>query len=314
MRENEIIGHKQIRQYFQSAITMGTLSHAHLIIGEEGIGKSILAKGAAIQILGKEEIKQYVDLIEFKVPKGKKSIGVDEIRSIIEEVSKKPYEGDKKVLIIYESNKMTVQAQNAFLKTIEEPPSGVFIFLLADNGETILDTIKSRCQIHKLNSLHSFEMEQFLNRRFPELSQEERKTLLAFANGIPGRCEYFMESEEFKNIRNTTAMLLMDINKLSESGLQSYTNFMLKYKDRSDEIIDTILSYTRDIIIYKDTSNIELVMNKDKLDFIQEVSVNFSYNKLEQIVKAVNIARSNLNSNVNPALTFDVMLITMLSS
>lgn len=314
MRENEIIGHKQIREYFSNAITRGALSHAHLIIGEEGIGKSLLAKAAAVQILGKEEIKQYVDIIEFRVPKGKKTIGVDEIRSIIEEVSKRPYEGDKKVVILYESNKMTSQAQNAFLKTIEEPPVGVFIFLLADNGEAILDTIKSRCQIHKLNSLHSSEMKQFINKRFPDLSPEEAKTLLAFANGIPGRCEYFIENEEFKEIRNTTAMLLMDIHKLSESKLQGYSKFLLKYKDRSDEVFDTILSFTRDIIIYKDTNNMELVVNKDKQDFILEVSENFSYNSLEQIVKAVNYARNSLSSNVNPALTFDVMLITMLNS
>ncbi|WP_139905904.1 DNA polymerase III subunit delta' [Clostridium thermarum] len=314
MRENEIIGHKQIREYFRNAITRGDLSHAHLIIGEEGIGKSLLAKAAAIQILGKEEIKQYIDIIEFRVPKGKKTIGVDEIRSIIEEVSKRPYEGDKKVVILYESNRMTPQAQNAFLKTIEEPPVGVFIFLLADNGEAILDTIKSRCQIHKLNSLHSAEMEQFISKRFPELSPEESKTLLAFANGIPGRCEYFIENEEFKEIRNTTAMLLMDIHKSSESKLQDYTKFLLKYKDRSDEVFDTILSFTRDIIIYKDSNKMELVVNKDKQDFILEVSENFSYNSLEQIVKAVNYARNSLSSNVNPALTFDVMLITMLNS
>ncbi|WP_163195602.1 DNA polymerase III subunit delta' [Clostridium thermarum] len=314
MRENEIIGHKQIREYFRNAITRGALSHAHLIIGEEGIGKSLLAKAAAIQILGKEEIKQYVDIIEFRVPKGKKTIGVDEIRSIIEEVYKRPYEGDKKVVILYESNKMTPQAQNAFLKTIEEPPVGVFIFLLADNGEAILDTIKSRCQIHKLNSLHSAEMEQFICKRFPELSPEETKTLLAFANGIPGRCEYFIENEEFKEIRNTTAMLLMDIHKLSESKLQDYIKFLLKYKDRSDEVFDTILSFTRDIIIYKDSNKMELVVNKDKQDFILKVSENFSYNSLEQIVKAVNYARNSLSSNVNPALTFDVMLITMLNS
>lgn len=314
MRENEVIGHDLIRQYFQRAIAMGALSHAHLIIGEDGIGKSILAKSVAVKILGKDEIKRYIDLLEFKAPKGKKSIGVDEVRSIIEEVSKRPYEGDKKVIIVYDSNRMTVQAQNAFLKTIEEPPKGVYIFLLADSGEAILDTIKSRCQIHKLNTLQSAQMKEFVSIRYPNLNSEEMETLLAFANGVPGRCEYFLENEEFKNIRNTTATLLMDINKVSEAGLQGYSSFLLKYKDKSDEILDTMLSFVRDIIIYKDTGSIDLLMNKDKADFVQGISINFSYNKLEQVINAINVTRETLSSNVNPALAFDVMLMTLYNS
>lgn len=314
MSDIEIIGHELIRQYFQRAINMNSLSHAHLIIGEDGIGKSILAKEAAVKILGKEEIKQYVDIIEFKAPRGKKSIGVEEVRSIIEEVSKRPYEGEKKVILVFNGDKMTVQAQNAFLKTIEEPPVGVFIFLLAEHSESILDTIKSRCQIHKLNNLNSMDMERFIDKRYPMLSQEERETLLAFANGIPGRCEYFMESDEFKGIRNTIATLLLDINRISESGIQNYSSFFIKFKDNSDEVLDTILSYIRDIIIYKDTGDMGLLMNKDKSDFIQEAAGSYSYNKLEQLINAVNTTRASLSSNVNPALTFDVMLITMLNS
>ena len=83
----------------------------------------------AIRLLGKDKEKQYVDIVEFKITKDKKSIGVDEIRSIIEETNKKPYEGDKKVIIIYKADKMTEAAQNAFLKTIEEPPKGYFYYI-----------------------------------------------------------------------------------------------------------------------------------------------------------------------------------------
>ena len=89
---HSIVGHDNIKRYFIDAIKGGTLSHAHLLVGENGIGKSLLAKEFASRILGKSEIKEYVDIIEFRSGKNKKSIGVDEIRAIIEEVSKKPYE------------------------------------------------------------------------------------------------------------------------------------------------------------------------------------------------------------------------------
>lgn len=314
MSNNKIIGHELIRQYFQNTIGQGVLSHAHLLVGDDGIGKSLIAKEAATKILGKKEIKQYVDILEYRIPKGKKLIGVDEIRSVIEEVNKRPYEGDKKVIIVYNTDKLTTQAQNAFLKTIEEPPKGVYIFLLVENSEAILDTIKSRCQIHKLNSLTSLEMEEFINKVYPDLADDKKKTLLAFSNGIPGRCQLFMENEDFNNIRNTSAQMILDMNKISEEKFQDYSKFLLKYKDYSDEVLDTILSYIRDIIIYKDTGSFNLLMNKDKASFVEEASAFFSYKKLEAVIGIIKNVRSNLNSNVNPSLTFDVMLATMLNS
>ena len=80
-------------------------------------------------ILEKEQDKDYVDIVNYK-PK-KASFGVDEVRDVIDEVNKKPYEGNKKVVIIHEGSKLTVQAQNALLKTIEDPPEGVFIIILS---------------------------------------------------------------------------------------------------------------------------------------------------------------------------------------
>lgn len=314
MSNIKIIGHELIRQYFHNAIGQGVLSHAHLLVGDDGIGKSLIAKEAAAKILGKTEIKQYVDILEYRIPKGKKLIGVDEIRSVIEEVNKRPYEGDKKVIIVYSTDKLTPQAQNAFLKTIEEPPKGVYIFLLVENSEAILDTIKSRCQIHKLNSLNSLEMEEFINKLYPDLDEDKKNTLLAFSNGIPGRCQLFMENEDFNNIRNTSAQLIIDMNKISEERFQEYSKFLLKYKDYSDEVLDTILSYIRDILIYKDTGSLNLLMNKDKASFVEEASAFFSYKKLEAVLGIIKNVRSNLNSNVNPSLTFDVMLAAMINS
>lgn len=99
---------------------------------------------------------------------------------------------------------MTPQAQNAFLKTIEEPPKNVTILLLCENLEVILDTIKSRCQIHKLKSLTIAEMEKFLKINYSHLSLEEVRVIVAFSDGIPGKAERFIEDINFKDIRNIT--------------------------------------------------------------------------------------------------------------
>ena len=218
MRDENIIGHEDVRRYFKEAISANILSHAHLIIGEDGIGKSLIAKEFASSILGKNQIKQYVDVLEFRNKKGKKSIGVDEIRSIIEEISKKPFEGSKKVIIIYEGDRITIQAQNAFLKTMEEPPKGVYIFILCENLELILETIKSRCQIHKLSKLSIKDIKMYLVDKYPSLPKKEFETILSFCDGVPGKADKFIENESFRDIRNTIIKLLIDINGMKESA------------------------------------------------------------------------------------------------
>jgi DNA polymerase-3 subunit delta' len=309
-----IIGHDSVRSYFHKAITAGTLSHAHLISGEDGIGKSLIAKEFAVSILGKTVLKEYVDILEFRNKKSKKSIGVDEIREINEEISKKPFEGDKKIIIIYDGDKITVQAQNAFLKTIEEPPKGVFIFILCENLENVLDTIKSRCQIHKLNKLNGEEIKLFLEKKYPHLSEAEQSTMLSFSDGVPGRAEQFVENENFRAIRDITAKLLIDINSMTEGEILTYEEALNKFKDSWDEILSALLSYIRDIMVYKDVGNEQLIINKDKLEQIKEAASLISFLRLNNIVKLLNDTRVNLNSNTNLALTYDVMLLKMLEA
>ena len=147
----KFIGYRDLVMNFNKRCSNGTLSHAHLICGEDGIGKSVLALNLAKLILKGDLDREYVDIINYKTEKA--SFGVDDVRAIIEEVQKKPFEGDKKVIIIHEGNKLTVQAQNALLKTIEEPPLGVYIIILCESLELVLDTIKSRCEIFKLTPL-----------------------------------------------------------------------------------------------------------------------------------------------------------------
>jgi DNA polymerase III, gamma/tau subunits len=314
LKPDDIIGHEKVRQYFYEAIKNNVLSHAHLIVGEDGIGKSLIAKECAVNLLGKNEIKEYIDIIEFRSLKNKKSIGVDDIRRIIEEVSKKPFEGDKKVIIIYDGANLTIQAQNAFLKTIEEPPKGVFIFILCENSEMILDTIKSRCQIHKLNKLNKNEINKFIISKYGNLSINDQETMLAFSDGVPGKVERFVEDDNFKEIRNISVRLLMQINSMKSSEIFAFEELLSKQKDNWEEFMDIVLSFIRDIMIYKDISKEELLVNKDKIYEIKEASERFSFNKLNGIINIINYTKDNLKSNVNAALSYDVMLLKMIDA
>ncbi|WP_032123629.1 DNA polymerase III subunit delta' [Clostridium amazonitimonense] len=305
-----IIGHEKVIFSFYNAIQNQTLSHAHLLIGEDGIGKSILAHNLALKILNKEEEKQYADIIHYK--NTKKSMGVNEIRELIEEINKKPFEGNKKVIIIYEGQKMTTQAQNAFLKTIEEPPKGVYIIILCENSEAILDTIKSRCQIHKMNMLKEDEMRKYIDNTYPELGEDDIKVMLAFSNGIPGRIDKFLKDSNFNDMRNLILSILKDMNCKDMEYVVKYEEEMMKYKDNYEELLTTMLFLIRDIMIYKEVGEEYSIINKDKIKDISCISKEVSFSKLDKLVNIINDTKYSLDRNTNSAMTLDVMLLNIL--
>lgn len=304
------IGHNSIRNRFRKSVSSNALSHAHLIIGEDGIGKSLLAKEFALQILGKEHNRDYIDIVHYKT--SKTSFGVDEVREVIAEVNKKPYEGERKVIILYEGNKLTTQAQNALLKTIEEPPTGVFIIILCESSELMLDTIKSRCQIHKLSPLTKEEILEFIKVRYSQIDDSIVQTLVAFCEGLPGRVEKFLEDESFENIRNLSLQLLEEINNRDEGIILKYESAFNKLKGKEEEILSTIVYFVRDIILFKEIEDLSIIINGDKIRKISELSNMMSYKKLKGVMDIIDEARINFRSNTNVSMTFSVMILNML--
>ncbi|WP_027623574.1 DNA polymerase III subunit delta' [Clostridium lundense] len=310
MSFQDIIGHSDIKNEIINSIKHERFAHAHIISGEDGIGKSLIAKEAAFKLLNKKSGREYADIIEFRLLKNKKSIGVEELKSIIREINTKPYEGDKKVIIIHNADSMTVEAQNAFLKTVEEPPKGIFILLLCEKVENLLDTIKSRCQIYKLHHLYKEDMEEFLLKKYSYLDKKELNSICVISDCIPGRAERFMEDSELKDIRNLTLDILVNITD-EDVDIFNYEEMLLKYRSNWEETLTWFLSYIRDALIYKETGNNNIIVNIDKMDGIKGISEIFSFTQLNDIIDIIKDTRLKLESNVNAALVFDSMLLKM---
>ncbi len=306
---DSIIGHLDIRETLIASINKENFSHASLVIGEDGIGKSYVAYEMAVNILGKNEYKEYVDIEEYRIPENRKSISVDQIRDITEEINKKPYESNKKVIILHNADKMTVQAQNAFLKSIEEPPNGVFLILLCENQENLLDTIKSRCEAYKLSRLSEKELDEFLIREYPNIFEEEKRAVKAFSDGIPGRIEDFMDNSIYGEIRENTIKMFLDANGDNLSTFLKYQDFLVKNKNDWQEVLACILSYVRDIMIYKEVGNEDYIINLDKINDLKKLAETFSYKKLNKIIDIVNNTKNNLQGNVNAAMAYRIMLL-----
>ena len=173
----DILGHEQIKEHFQNAVSTGRISHAYILSGEAGMGRKSLANAFALSLLCEKGLpdpcmechacKQVLsgnhpDLI-YVTHEKPASIGVDDIRKQINDtIQVRPYSSYYKIYIVDEAEKMTAQAQNALLKTIEEPPSYAVILLLTTNPDAFLPTILSRCVQLKLKPLKDSVVKEYL--------------------------------------------------------------------------------------------------------------------------------------------------------
>ena len=166
----DVVGHNNIIEYIENAVTSGNISHAYILNGEKGSGKKLLAKlfAMSLQCENREDdgdacgecrsCKQaqnnnHPDIIRVTHEKPS-TISVDDIREQVNnDIVIKPYQGPYKIYLIPEADKMSVQAQNALLKTIEEPPEYAVIILMTRNAEVLLPTIRSRCVMLKLRNI-----------------------------------------------------------------------------------------------------------------------------------------------------------------
>ena len=320
-----IIGQQSIKTHFENAISTGKVSHAYILSGEEGMGKMTLAEAFALSLLCENRdqapclvchsCKQVLshnhpDLI-YVTHEKPASIGVDDIRyQLNDTVGIKPYSSKYKIYIVDEAEKMTQQAQNALLKTIEEPPAYAVIILLTSNQEMFLPTILSRCIQLKLKPLKDREVKDFLIKE-KKIPEDKAEVYGAFARGNLGKAIHLAESEEFQIVYQTMLALLkhlrgMDIAELMET--------IRKLKDdhlNLDECLDFMQLWYRDVLMFKVTKDINLLIFKEEYASINDMSKNSSYQGLEAILEAIDKARVRLKANVNMELVMELMLLVM---
>ena len=301
------IGHEALINNFKQRCLKNTLSHAHLISGEDGVGKGKLANILAKFILNGDLDREYVDIINYSSEKS--SFGVDDVRDIIEEVYKKPFEKDKKVIIIHEGNKLTIQAQNALLKTIEEPPKGVYIIILCESLELILDTIKSRCEIYKLKPLTKSELYEYIKIKKFNYDENEIKSAIAFSEGVPGRIDRYFNDDKLRELRNNIVILIKNLNKNDLEDILQQEESFSNLKNDKEEVLNIFGLFIRDILINKEIENEEFIINSDKLEDIKELTKEMSFKKLNNMIKTIEEARRNIKSNVSWGMTLRVMLM-----
>ena len=321
----DVVGHKDILKYISSAVENNRVSHAYILNGERGSGKRMLANLFAMTLLcetgdnepcGKchsckqAESGNHPDIIRVTHEKPN-SISVDDIRTQVNNtVDIKPYQGPYKVYIIPQADMMTPQAQNAILKTIEEPPSYAVFLLLTENAETLLPTINSRCVMLKLRNIKDTLIRKYLMENL-EIPDYKADMCTAFAQGNMGRAIMLANSDHFNEIREEAVQLLKHISEMELNEIVAAVKNISVYKLEITDYLDIIMIWYRDVLLYKATKEIDKVVFKDQLQSIKEQARKSSYEGIELILESLEKAKARLKANVNFDLVMELLFLTI---
>ena len=299
MSFENIIGNDKIKQILTKAIETNNILHSYIFLGQEGIGKKLFAKEFAKMCLcnTKKNNCTCKSCISFNTenntdfniicPQDNKkektnnvtaTIKIEQIREMVNKILEKPIISDRKVYIIDDADKMTTEAQNCLLKTLEEPPSYVTIILIGANEEKFLNTIKSRCTKINFQNIQDSVLKTYLETNCDMKNITD--TMLKIYNGsikkaleLKGKEEKFIEIENMiKSIENENIVKILNKGKII-------------YEEQS-EIIN-ILEYIN-IVLYE--------IGKNNLKYLN-------------CIQKVNNAINNIKRNCNIEMNIDNLLI-----
>lgn len=321
-----IIGQNNIIESLLTAVTNRKIGNAYLFHGPNGGGKRTLAAAFAKSINCTDadcknrpcgicsSCKKFENgnhpNIEWIKPDGA-SIKIKQIIQIVADVSRKPYDSGHKIVIIENSEKMTPDAQNAFLKTLEEPPAYTVFIILTENPKTLLPTVVSRCQSYRLKPV-SLDLIQAHLKGIYQGREDQIKLASVSSNGIIGRAIQMLDQPDYFKKRNQYGEVfsLLFKGKINIGGDYEFYNS----RAEAEWFVDFILSLTRDGLIISELGSAarEYVLNYDLIDIIEAAVHRLSVEKLLNITDILRRTAYYFKQNVNIKGSMDVMLLNIL--
>ena len=239
------------------------------------------------------------------------TISVADIREQINhDIEIKPYSSKYKVYIVDEAEKMNQQAQNALLKTIEEPPAYAVILLLTSNADALLPTISSRCVTLNLRPVKENEVKEYLMEHM-HLPDYQAQIDAAFAQGNIGKAKQIAESTEFAEMAERAFRILRKSNELELYELVEMIKELTAEKQNIYDYLDLFTMWFRDVLLFKATKEVDGLIFKDQYNYIKERAKKSSYEGIENIIDAIGKARERLHSNVNFDLVMELLFMTI---
>lgn len=323
MSFNSIIGQEEAVEILQDEIRKDRISHAYLFSAKEGSGKSKLAfefakasfcEEAEVDSCGscincrKMDHQNHPDYKVISVLEGKSAISIDQIRELKKEIAYKPYDSDHKIYIIEKAEKMTKEAANSILKTLEEPPSFATIILLVEDSGKLLPTIVSRCQQIKLRNVDQTEIKKLLLDQ--GLSEERAEIISLTAAGSPGRALEIIEIEDYFEQRKQIYDFLKDIKGKNTMEIFKITEKITSLLKADFPCFNLLSDWYRDIMMIKQ-DYLEAVINKDYFEELKELAAELSLQGLISDLELIAQSEEYIERNIREELSLEVLFFKL---
>ncbi|PIU42123.1 MAG: DNA polymerase III subunit delta' [Candidatus Omnitrophica bacterium CG07_land_8_20_14_0_80_42_15] len=316
MSFKDIKGHDIQISLLQKEIERGSVAHAYLFVGIDGIGKGLVASTFAKTLncesrqkdpcdicasCRKIDNKNHPDVFRIIPDEGGKTIKIDTIRALEERISFKPYEANWKVVIIEDAHLMTAEAANSILKTLEEPSPQSVIILTTSNISGIFQTVISRCQIVKFAPLSFDIVENILIKKFG-LEKDNARFISRLSNGAVDK-KLISEGESIIAWKNGIINEFMDGSFFREDSLM----FSSKKADMQEAIL-VLINWYRDILIHKNGISEDSIINFDRIDDVNRFSMQLSCQDIDERLNNLIDAYLAVGQNVSPKLTIGTLI------
>lgn len=325
MKFKDIVGHEDIIAHFKSSIESDQVGHAYIISGDAGSGKKALAYAFANALEceqgGSESCGtcqsclqistgNYPDIITVTHEKPN-LISVDEIREqLVNTVDTKPYKGKYKIYVVPDAQFLNVQAQNALLKTIEEPPAYAVIMLLTTNLDKLLPTVQSRCLKLQTKPIRERDVLAYLMNGMG-LTKEKAYFCLDFAQGNLGKAIKLATNDEYAAIVDSVVNVLTHIPDMDVETLGKAVKDIEQFKMSMNDYMDLMMMWYRDAMMLKITGNVDKILFKNEFSTLKKQAGKMTFKSIEDKIDAIAKAEQRLLANANFEVTIELLLLTL---
>lgn len=325
---NAVAGHERIIKSLRESIKNDMTSHAYIFCGNKGSGRNLTAGAFAktancLSPINGNACGKCPSCIQFEsgnnpdvfYVKATKtiSISVDDIREqIVNEVKIKPYSYKRKIFIIDKADTMTSQAQNALLKTLEEPPKYVLIILIAENTENFLPTVLSRCVMMKFSPISVNLIKNYLINNCA-MNEDDAAFYAEYSIGSIGEALRLSGDENFYQMRNDIISCLDRLDTMDFVSAMFMAKEMEKYKAYS-ELFDIMYMFYRDVFCMRLFKDDRYVIQKDKLGLIEKKAKNLNEQTIAKRLDFIMDIKKKIRQNTAFRLSMEVLFMNLKES
>ena len=238
-------------------------------------------------------------------------IGIDLIKDLQSDAMLKPYEGRAKIFIIDEANRMSPDASNALLKTLEEPPGRVHIVLTSLSADLLPETITSRCHLVRMRPVPAEIIEEALTTRF-EISGDDARNLAKMSMGAPGWAIAALNDPSLVDVRRQSASRIIDVIRFDLPARFEYSFEMSReFRSNRNLALDEVerwLEIVRDIAMIQNGLN-QHVTYDDRLQELSDLATSLTPDEVAAAAGTIRRTRDALMVNALPQLAFDAMML-----